>query len=181
MISSDSSVIRPRRFSGEPMSRNSSSHQPMATPAMSHVGGTVGHLWNTHIKPRADARYVRLDVNANLPAGQRETGVFSATANAAGFSAATIGFRPRLPADIAAANAHYMTGGATSANCPGVGQAAAGHLCVYESAVVTSTFSGFFDIDAGGGPGVDRKGTIMFWTVTGSQSRVWGTWTVRAP
>jgi uncharacterized protein YfiM (DUF2279 family) len=30
----------------------------MATPAMSHVGGTVGHLWNDHIKPRADARYV---------------------------------------------------------------------------------------------------------------------------
>ena len=29
----------------------------MATPAMSHVGGTVGHLWNNHIKPRADARY----------------------------------------------------------------------------------------------------------------------------
>jgi hypothetical protein len=29
----------------------------MATPAMSHVGGTVGHLWNDHIKPRADARY----------------------------------------------------------------------------------------------------------------------------
>ena len=30
----------------------------MATPAASHVGGTVGHLWNDHIKPRADARYV---------------------------------------------------------------------------------------------------------------------------
>jgi hypothetical protein len=30
----------------------------MATPAMSHVGGTVGHLWKDHIKPRADARYV---------------------------------------------------------------------------------------------------------------------------
>jgi hypothetical protein len=29
----------------------------MATPAASHVGGTVGHLWNDHIKPRADARY----------------------------------------------------------------------------------------------------------------------------
>jgi hypothetical protein len=29
----------------------------MATPAMGHVGGTVSHLWNDHIKPRADARY----------------------------------------------------------------------------------------------------------------------------
>lgn len=26
-------------------------------PGFSHVGGTVGHLWNQHIKPKADARY----------------------------------------------------------------------------------------------------------------------------
>ena len=30
----------------------------MATPAGSHIG-TVTHLWNAHIKPKADARYVR--------------------------------------------------------------------------------------------------------------------------
>jgi hypothetical protein len=29
----------------------------VATPAGAHVGGTVGHLWKDHIKPRADARY----------------------------------------------------------------------------------------------------------------------------
>ena len=29
-----------------------------ATPAATHVGGTVGHLWR-HIKPRADARYLQ--------------------------------------------------------------------------------------------------------------------------
>jgi hypothetical protein len=28
-----------------------------ATPAAGHVGGTVSHLWNQHIKPKADARY----------------------------------------------------------------------------------------------------------------------------
>ena len=31
----------------------------VATPGVSHVGGTVSHLWNQHIKPRADARYAR--------------------------------------------------------------------------------------------------------------------------
>ena len=31
----------------------------MATPAVGHVGGTVSHLWNQHIKPKADARYAR--------------------------------------------------------------------------------------------------------------------------
>jgi hypothetical protein len=29
----------------------------VATPAGAHVGGTVGHLWNDHIKPKADKRY----------------------------------------------------------------------------------------------------------------------------
>jgi hypothetical protein len=32
----------------------------MATPAGSHIG-TVTHLWNKHIKPRADARYLNLN------------------------------------------------------------------------------------------------------------------------
>jgi hypothetical protein len=27
------------------------------TPAGAHVGGTVSHLWNTHLKPKADTRY----------------------------------------------------------------------------------------------------------------------------
>jgi hypothetical protein len=31
----------------------------VATPAGAHVGGTVGHLWNDHIKPKADARYLQ--------------------------------------------------------------------------------------------------------------------------
>jgi hypothetical protein len=29
----------------------------MATPAVGHVGGTVGHLWKKHIRPLADKRY----------------------------------------------------------------------------------------------------------------------------
>jgi hypothetical protein len=29
----------------------------LATSAGAHVGGTVSHLWNDHIKPKADARY----------------------------------------------------------------------------------------------------------------------------
>jgi hypothetical protein len=32
----------------------------LATSAGGHVGGTVSHLWNKHIKPRADARYVNV-------------------------------------------------------------------------------------------------------------------------
>ena len=32
----------------------------VATPAASHIG-TVTHLWNHHIKPRADKRYVNVN------------------------------------------------------------------------------------------------------------------------
>jgi hypothetical protein len=30
-----------------------------APPVGAHVGGTVGHLWREHIKPRADAHYLQ--------------------------------------------------------------------------------------------------------------------------
>jgi len=33
----------------------------LATSAGAHVGGTVLHLWNQHIKPKADARYVNVN------------------------------------------------------------------------------------------------------------------------
>jgi hypothetical protein len=35
----------------------------MATPAVGHVGGTVNHLWG-HLKPKADARYAKKNVEA---------------------------------------------------------------------------------------------------------------------
>jgi hypothetical protein len=46
----------------------------MFSPAGAHVGGTVGHLWKKHIRPRADGRYVR--------AAQIRTGFTSCAAGA---------------------------------------------------------------------------------------------------
>jgi hypothetical protein len=43
----------------------------IATPAGAHVGGTVSHLWNKHIKPKADARYVK----RAAPQGPLQSGV----------------------------------------------------------------------------------------------------------
>jgi hypothetical protein len=122
-----------------------------------------------------------LTVSQPLRAGQTETGTFVATGNAAGFSAFAIDFRPNLPSDIPVANAHYLTGGTTTAECPGMGQAAAGHLCVYQAGAATSTFEGFFKISSNSsGSLLEKEGVLMFWTVTASESRVWGTWAVRA-
>jgi hypothetical protein len=50
----------------------------VATPAMSHVGGTVSHLWNDHIKPKADARYV------NVKGDEKGVAVAGLSMNAAG-------------------------------------------------------------------------------------------------
>ena len=120
-----------------------------------------------------------LTVDTPLQGGQTETGVYSATGNVSGgFSAFAIEFRPPLPADIDVANAEYKTGGATDSNCQGPGQAAAGHLCVYESAATSSGFLGFFKISASNGQLVEKPGVLMFWSLGGSQSRVWGTWAV---
>ena len=119
-----------------------------------------------------------LTVSATLPSGQTESGVFSATGNASGFSAFAIEFRPKLPATMPTTNAHYMTGGATNANCPGMGQAASGHLCVYEAGNSTSSFIDFFKITANSGQLVEQEGVLLFWNITAQQSRVWGTWAV---
>ena len=43
----------------------------MATPAAGHIG-SVSHLWNHHIKPKADQRYVRFQ--GTLPHGKTVTG-----------------------------------------------------------------------------------------------------------
>jgi hypothetical protein len=38
----------------------------LTTSAGAHVGGTVSHLWNKHIKPRADKRYVNVNEKRQL-------------------------------------------------------------------------------------------------------------------
>jgi hypothetical protein len=149
----------------------------MATPAASHVGGTVGHLWNDHIKPRGDARYLRY--NSTLRPGQAISGTFGA-AGGSGFAFTEIDFHPKLPASITEAQAHYLTTGATSAECPGPGQAAAGHLCAYEAYASAVTFGDFTD-PYSSTVGVKPIGTVLWWSVSSSSSYVRGSWTARAP
>lgn len=48
----------------------------VATPAGAHVGGTVGHLWNDHIKPKADARYLQNTIVITKTSGSITPGNF---------------------------------------------------------------------------------------------------------
>jgi hypothetical protein len=94
-----------------------------------------------------------------------------------------IQFAPHLAADLCAGAScvEYLPAATTSATCPGVGQAAAGHLCFYEAVTQgTATFVGAYD-PAGGVQGVRRWGTTLFMSGDDDPGYVRGTWTLKAP
>jgi hypothetical protein len=74
---------------------------------------------------------------ATLPSGKTETGVwggeFYAIAGASKYGEFTASFPIALAAPLTGTHA-ILVSGASAANCPGVGQAAAGYLCAYETA-----------------------------------------------
>jgi hypothetical protein len=122
-----------------------------------------------------------LTVGSTLPSGQTESGIFAATANvASGFGSDAIEFRPPLGSGLANANLHDLTSGST-ADCPGRGQAARGHLCLYEGSNSSMSFLGFYNPTTGSGGTAAPGGVVAFFTAGGTQSHVRGTWSVTAP
>src|SRR5689334_20586326 len=69
--------------------------------------------------------------DATLPSGKSLTGPWAVGDWASTFMGTQVEFRIPLAAEIPGTNAEYLAQGTTSASCPGFGQAAAGHLCVY--------------------------------------------------
>jgi hypothetical protein len=118
-----------------------------------------------------------LTFTTTLKSGQTLTGAYSAAGNS-GFGFETIEFHPRLPADIPPANWHYLTSGTTT-DCPGAGQAAPGHLCVYQAYASNATFGDFTD-PYSTGAGVKPIGTVLWWTM-GASGFVRGNWAVQPP
>jgi hypothetical protein len=111
----------------------------MATPAGSHIG-TVTHLWNAHIKPRADARYDRPTVK------RLET--VRGTVGGQVISGATgeWGFNAQLPRAARAGldDAHVTIDGIDEASgeCAGTSTnptAAPGYVCIYPYSVFSMT------------------------------------------
>jgi hypothetical protein len=158
----------------------------IGTPAGAHVAGWA-HNWTEHIRPRTDARYyTKTQADGRFQrvvagSGQRQSAPFGASASNGGLGSSVVTFRPRLPASIPLANAHLQTVGTTSANCPGIGRAAPGHLCVYETFNNSmTTFLGFHDPQSGG-LAVRPNGTVLIWTSVSTVGNVRGTWTATAP
>jgi hypothetical protein len=159
-----------------------------SAPATSHVAGWA-HNWTEHIKPRTDARYYTKTASNSryytkaasdarytrsaLPLGASMSGVWTTAAPSGNWSVADFNFRPVLPGGVVG---HYVT--TPTSECPGAGQAAAGHLCVYE----TWNYNlGFQFFDAPGPAGTARTGLVMYMFSNAAEGNARGNWTVRAP
>jgi hypothetical protein len=149
----------------------------MATPAASHIG-SVTHLWNTHIKPKADARYVKL---STMAPGTTLRGVYNVECDGTVCEGGEMNFTL-----AAAPTAHYInTGDTPPAQCPGTvtnPKAAPGHLCVYEGKVGGSPSSRGIVNPVDDLQTATRFGAAVF--VTGAidtDKWIGGTWAVRAP
>jgi len=123
-----------------------------------------------------------LTVGSTLASGQTESGIFAANDNVMnGYGADAIEFRPPLVAGLSSANLHDVTVSGSNPNCPGRGQAARGHLCLYEGANPGMTFVGFFNPTSGTDQSATAAGVVAFFTGSGNQAHVRGTWSVTAP
>ena len=101
----------------------------VATPASAMTNWT--NMWNNHIKPKADQRYVKKSAIKTIQ-GNYAAGLQAANTNDDGWDSISFGF------ELASApEEHFLPAGAAStAQCPGTAVnplAAPGHLCVYES------------------------------------------------
>jgi hypothetical protein len=119
-----------------------------------------------------------LTFTTTLQAGQTLTGVYTAAGPASsGFMGTTIEFRPRLPANIPAANYHYV--GTANANCPGPGQAAAGHMCVYENWLNGAAYTTHVDPESvNSGAAITTRGVGLLWTTSSTSANTRGVWAV---
>jgi hypothetical protein len=174
------------------------------TPAASHVGSWA-HNWTAHIKAKTDARYyTKSQVSSGfynklqsdrrfyakgqadtrfqpetLPSGGTTSGIWAVAAATGEWASTAINFAPRLPAAV---EPHFVAPGAASTTaCPGTGQAAPGHLCVYATWVTNVTLSQFFNPQNGVPDSTSPRGTVLFMNASATKSNAVGTWTATAP
>ena len=122
-----------------------------------------------------------LTFTTTLHSGQTLTGVYSAATPATGtYMGTTLTFQPRLPAAIAFANIHYIpAAGPFTTNCPGAGQAAAGHLCIYEKWINAATFVQAVNPESSNPNGSSVQGVGLVWNATGASANTRGVWAVQ--
>ena len=128
---------------------------------------------------------------ATLPSGQSESGEFGAGASNTLFEKQPTGsleeaitFTVPLSAGIPESNIAYIETGKTTAECPGIGHAAKGFMCLYEAEVENMSspqgYNGEEFSEHASGTG--RFGVDLNWTTSSAAlAYVDGTYTVTAP
>ena len=122
-------------------------------------------------------------VNTTLRSGETLSGSWGARGGAEDSTYESIQFRIPLAAPITGANTHVLEPGAPpTVTCPGVGEAAPGHLCIYEREADGNPAGGsIFHHESGPKQlGAGRFGFVMFY---GSLEPFFisGNWAVSAP
>jgi hypothetical protein len=149
--------------------------------ALSGTGYAASGAIFGHADAKADTKLIKslapsLGVSTansltTLPSGGSESGFFAGNATD-GFIALAINYPRPLSAPVDEAKIVDVHG-ASAAHCPGIGQAARGYLCLYNT-----EFLGLTGSASHGGGG--KLGVILYWAVTGA-GYVGGAWTVTAP
>jgi hypothetical protein len=117
-----------------------------------------------------------------LPSGKSESGIYALAGDSTGgFMTQGIAFSTPLASASDEAHVDFLTKGHTDANCPGVGSAAAGYLCVYTEEEANATVSGHAISNHEGLAGADASGFLVFLSVSGASAYSYGAWTVTAP
>ena len=113
---------------------------------------------------------------ATLKSGTVVSGVYAAYGTGpGGYIGGAVQYPIQPATAISGSNIHYASGSPTEA-CPGVGDAAAGHVCMYPSELGSATFAFTYQAATSG-----KTGFFYYANATGSGPFMTGTWTMRAP
>lgn len=150
----------------------------VASPAGAVTNWT--NVWNNHIKPKADQRYVKKTAIKTIQ-GNYAAGLQAANTNDDGWDSISFGFQL-----ASAPQEHFIQAGAAApAACPGSAvnpQAAAGHLCVYESVSFNRGSVVLFTGTTGAVNQASKWGAGVWLIPTApGNAYSYGTWAVTAP
>jgi hypothetical protein len=143
--------------------------------------GPTGPKGDTGPKGNAGADFT---ADTSLASGKTLSGQWSAWGHGGGYVGDAVSYRLPLAATPAAGSANYITGSSYTTQCPGVGQAAAGQLCIYEQSSSAATLLGIYSTEAGPqnqGRGAKDGFQIAFTTSGTTQAYAYGAWATTAP
>jgi len=149
------------------------------TGATGNTGG-VGATGSTGTTGSTGATGANFTDATTLISGQTETGVYGGSGSGtSNYMLDSVNFR--IPLASAITHSANNLPGDFTANCPGLGEAAAGYLCLYESSdSVNSTPWLIYGDNGAAGAGPTGFDTLYYPAASGT-AYFFGTWAVTAP